>query len=529
MSASSIFSAPEIGYLTATKPQETRFTGSSSGVFFVNTVKQAFASLAHGSPQAQNLPPSEETLVSVDDNNGRTTYREDANGQYHSSGVSGLGTLPPRDVAQNLTTEYFRDWHPLFPFLSGPDFLSDLGIVYNDQERDPAKMSGPQLSRFVIVQSVINIAGSQSPGVLPVACQFSDPTSLLQALAPLAFRYQTSSIQAYLAVQLYLTLNMSLRHAASIGGFLWRSLAQCGLHRCPFRYGQLEPQDQIMRQRIFWSAYVLDRYLSQAIGIPLGISDSDVDVCIPTRIELHGSAGTSQHHLNGGTSHDPNVSPTNANTAEDGIFLGQEQTKDQLPFEKEEILANFVEYGRLLGRIVETFHKSIHVRGWDNQSVLVLRSDVDRWFNNLPDALQTSRMQNNSMAPGLAPINARFGPFFLILYQQLIILLNRPSLSVRDHSGEFQTALQSSISAACLTISAVQTENRLLWSGYLSSVWMSALIITFACQLGLYNRNKSKLCVFGRPFAFSLSRLGVVYILCFSAHYVNVNLRKPSG
>lgn len=497
MSAGSIFSTPEIGSLTSTKPQETRFTGSSSGVFFVNTVKQAFASLAHGSPQAQNLPRSEETLVSADDNNGQTTYRADGHGQYHASSASrdasGLGTLPPRDVAQNLTTVYFRDWHPLFPFLSGPGFLSDLEIVYDDEERDPAKMSGPQLSRFVIVQSVINIAGSQSLGVLPVACQFSDPTSLLQALTPIAFRYQTSSIQAYLAVQLYLTLNMSLRYAASVGGFLWRSLVQCGLHRCPFRYGQLEVQDQIIRQRIFWSAYVLDRYLSQAIGLPLGISDSDVDVCIPTRVELHGSAGTSQHHLNGSTSHGSNVTvtPINANTADDGSFLDQEQTRDQQPFQKEEILANFVEYGRLLGRIVETFHKSIHVRGWDSQSVLVLRSDVDQWFNNLPDALQTSRMQSHSMTPGLSASRARFGPFFLILYQQLIILLNRPSLSIRYHSGEFQTALQSSISAACLTISAVQNEDRLLWPGYLSSVWMSGLIITFACQLGLYNRNKS--------------------------------------
>ena len=66
-----------------------------------------------------------------------------------------------------------------------------------------------------------------------------------------------------------------------------RSLVQAGLHRCPYRYAELSIDDREIRKRIFWSAYALDRFLSQALGLPLGIQDDDFDLCLPGMHEKH--------------------------------------------------------------------------------------------------------------------------------------------------------------------------------------------------------------------------------------------------
>jgi hypothetical protein len=51
---------------------------------------------------------------------------------------------------------------------------------------------------------------------------------------------------------------------------------------------QIPQGDCKMRKWVFWSTCALNRYLNQALGDPLGYQDSDIDVCGPGNIELHG-------------------------------------------------------------------------------------------------------------------------------------------------------------------------------------------------------------------------------------------------
>ena len=80
---------------------------------------------------------------------------------------------------------------------------------------------------------------------------------------------------------------MSLQAASTVAGMLMRSIFYAGLHRYPFRYVQLSRHDCEIRKRLFWSAYTADRYLSQALGLSLGVQDLDIDVCLPGEDELH--------------------------------------------------------------------------------------------------------------------------------------------------------------------------------------------------------------------------------------------------
>ena len=118
----------EIGSLTAHSNEDSQFVGSSSGVYFVNTVKRAFSNGldGSGSPESE-FPTAEDTLVGAEDSprqkRRRTAPDElpfQAGGgesppqwHYDPAIAALLGTAPPLDQARDLMMMYFKVWHPL--------------------------------------------------------------------------------------------------------------------------------------------------------------------------------------------------------------------------------------------------------------------------------------------------------------------------------------------------------------------------------------------------------------------------------
>lgn len=151
-------STHETGSLTQATPHESRFIGSSSGVFFVNTVKQAFEASGH-----HHLPAAEDTVGGEDDFAPSRRNSPESSGEYvlnigqmrdveiHSS--SGLGSLPSYETAQSLAVEYFRQWHPIMPFLSGLDFLQDLETLYVTPNGGRYSFRSPQESQVRLFSS----------------------------------------------------------------------------------------------------------------------------------------------------------------------------------------------------------------------------------------------------------------------------------------------------------------------------------------------------------------------------------------
>lgn len=498
--------ASETGSLTAHSNQESQFVGSSSGVYFVNTVRQAFSrdlnqSGGYASSQSGRelgFPPSEDTLVGSEDS-PRDKDKQDAlpppslamtasptagdgtetlsRWRYAPAVAAQLGQAPSLAMARDLMMAYFKVWHPLFPFLHGPTFLQAMELLYSDDTTATVPPTASVDTRLLhthdhrnacwttIFQCVFNLASLLRPDLrLPAESQIESPSSIYPLLGTLSCRHDLSSLQALLAAQLYLVAKMSLRTASTVGGCVLRSMLHAGLHRCPFRYKELSSHDRQLRKRIFWCAYAIDRYLSQVLGLPLGIQDSDIDVCPPGAREVHAMASPARTRPS-----------SNGSTPED--------SQDQ--YKREVTLASYVESGKLTGRALELFHKSITVRSIRRSSVLFLTSDVHKWWNSLPRELQSSQTTASSTEK---PFN--FAPFFTVLYHHLILLINRPFLSLSPSSPEFCSALQTCIGAArgILTALRDQVDGRqeLFWPGFLSAAWMSGLVLAFACQLRQY-------------------------------------------
>ncbi|KAJ5183325.1 hypothetical protein N7492_000941 [Penicillium capsulatum] len=487
----------EIGSLTAHSNEDSQFVGSSSGVYFINTVKRAFSTGLEpsGSPET-DFPTAEETIVGVDDSprpKRRCTQRHELassvggsetppHWRYDPAMATLLGTAPPLDLAKELMMMYFKVWHPLFPFLHGPTFLQVMERLYSHSDREqPTDAPSPDHRSTcwtVTLQCIFNMGYLLRPDLpLPPDARIQSPGKMVSLLGTFATRHDIASLQALLAVQVYLVATMSLRLASIFGGCVLRSMLHAGLHRCPFRYAQLSSHDRQLRKRIFWCAYAIDRYLSQALGLPLGIQDSDIDVCLPAAVEMHSPR---------------RFQDSNSNLAAERVrgSLGNESwASGDPPVEsldiptdqrgKEGILASYVDSGTLTGRALELFHKSILVRSVRRNSVLFLVTDVHKWWNNLPPDLQGKPPQSEDETKiAEADKVFDFGPFFTVLYQHLILIIHRPSLSLDPSTAEFCSGLQTCIGASRGIIAAlrlqVNSRQALFWPGFLSAATSDA-------------------------------------------------------
>ena len=116
----------------------------------------------------------------------------------------------------------------------------------------------------------------------PAHLVFQTYDSAVDSLQPVLSRPTSIlSIQAALSVQMFLISMLRLNAASRLGGLIVRMALQLGLHRCPARFSSFSPSDRELRQRIFWSIYAMDRFLSQSMGLPLSLQDDDLDVCFP--------------------------------------------------------------------------------------------------------------------------------------------------------------------------------------------------------------------------------------------------------
>ncbi|KAK9473654.1 uncharacterized protein V1510DRAFT_414602 [Dipodascopsis tothii] len=217
----------------------------------------------------------------------------------------------------------------------------------------------------------------------------------------------------------------------------------------------------MLRSRIFWSAYSIDRYLSQTLDIPVGYQDTDVDVC-PPGVEFH---------IEGSNMLRP----------------------DQEDLESVELMSNtparisraFSDYCRLAGQANELFIRTSKSQEVDRTAILTVKAEIEAWWNFLPEGLTS-----NDEFVDLPFDNSAF---FSVCYQHLLMLVNRPALSLSPSNSEFRYALQSSLTSARTTLLLLTKQltnskhQKLFWPMYLYIVSMSGRIISCACQLKLYS------------------------------------------
>lgn len=268
----------EVGLLRRDGEQDaSSFVGSSSGIYFVRSVYSALQnqSTLHG--QTDLVPGEDDRLT-----NGQG--RAESTAIWHQNEMSDVKTISFEEL-RDLSDEYFDHWHPTFPFLYAPaileafDTMSVVQLSHIDKTVDRHEL--------VTIRAIMSIAaadrrqcGKVRNVPVPRTLLFHSFTEAIESVqSSLSLPASLKSLQAVLAVELFLVSMLRHNGATRLGGLAVRLAFQLGLHRCPVRYSAFSAEEAHIRKRVFWTTYCLDRILCQSLGLPLGIRDDDIDVC----------------------------------------------------------------------------------------------------------------------------------------------------------------------------------------------------------------------------------------------------------
>nr|XP_019008172.1 uncharacterized protein I206_06727 [Kwoniella pini CBS 10737]OCF46953.1 hypothetical protein I206_06727 [Kwoniella pini CBS 10737] len=292
-----------------------QFAGSASGVYLADTVRSDLTSTT----SADHLTPDpgiEDAFI----------HRNNDEPRSDETALYSIYLLRSRDLLDEPAlrlrlNRYFALWHPLFPFLDGPYLLqcfnNSLTLAKTHHTVDTAQ--GPNtgsaetgnvfafegltpeqslaLTTILLVIFSIGGLGLETPedvSKLPAIHSTSQATMLGHLVIGACQNSRINDlfgIQALLAIELFFYLTRKYRPAMHLSGVITKLAYEAGLHRCPERYASTftEAADRDLRKRVFSSLYILDRLLSADFGIPLMLSDSDIDTCVPGGVEQHNS------------------------------------------------------------------------------------------------------------------------------------------------------------------------------------------------------------------------------------------------
>jgi hypothetical protein len=265
------------------------FIGSASGIYFIRSV---YSAIQQSESEMTTIATSASDVVPGEDDQLPSVLPQVSERLWGNSEIftSSTSTISFQDLVE-FSGSYFVNWHSFYPYLHAPTVLGYFSHISCGMSSDADTSRHLQT---VIIRSIMSIsladqrqAGHSNKMPYPAHIVFSSYDAAVDSLQHvLTSPTSILCLQAAISVQLFLVCMLRLNAASRLGGLINRMALQLGLHRCPARYHSFTSGEKVMRQRVFWSLYALDRFICQSMGLPLGINDDDVDVCFPSD-EMH--------------------------------------------------------------------------------------------------------------------------------------------------------------------------------------------------------------------------------------------------
>ncbi|GIK06616.1 hypothetical protein Aspvir_002266 [Aspergillus viridinutans] len=493
----------EIGIMRETRRDESAtFLGSSSGIYFIRTVYNAFtrrsAALEQTRVRNQSLVPGE------DDQLQRSPGK--SHGLDELCLKNELSLQTPEFVSfESLvgwSRSYFEYWHPIFPFLHAPTVLKTMERA---SERGIKSLDRVSLAilRSIFSISVIDNRQIQDAGIavdpMPSVLVYRTVQEAMESIHALLLEPSTLPLlQAVFSVQLVLTSVLRLNTASRVGGLITRTAFHLGLHRCPARFSCFSHEDADIRRRLFWSIYCLERYLSQALGTPPNIQDDDIDVCYPGS-ERHGDIGKM-----------PQAKASHSHLR---------------------LLTHLSKFARLRGLILELRNKSILHSHNNSLEAAYVNGELAQWWNEVYDDVYPMDEQLECPSQFETSLQPYHRLLLVVLRHESIISMNRPLLAAERLSPEYKPALQTCIESSRSLISALRRylvahntrqsgedaagsgnhQAPLTWPSFTWATWMACLILMYAASEGEFSTIS----------ALKYAKLGILIL-------ENLSLRKSS-
>ncbi|KAJ5676136.1 hypothetical protein N7462_009033 [Penicillium macrosclerotiorum] len=467
----------EIGFMRESQNEgSASFIGSSSGIHFIRHVYNAFA--RRSADLQQTRAQDKSSVPGEDDRLQRGIGTSHDRDQLWSDGEVDF-TPNAKFLFEDLihwTRGYFENWHPIFPCLHAPTVLKAMEQLGNQGQAHVNHLD------MIIIRSIISISLGDSRqaersgsriGPIPASLTFQSVQQVMQDIQGLLANPTTLPLlQAAFMIQLALTSLLRLNAASRVGGVITRTAFHLGLHRCPGRFQCFTQEEVDIRRRLFWSIYCLERYLSQALGIPLGIRDDDIDVCYP---------GDERH-----------VTPKHMASDDHRLKL----------------LCHLAKFARIRGLILELRNKSILHSHAGAVEASHVNGELSQWWNEVYDdvnPIEDERESESSEAPALSAYHRLL---LMVLRHEAIISMNRPLLAADKPHADFKNALQTCIASSRFLLNTLKrymssnSDTPLTWPSFTWTTWMACLILMWASWEG----------EFPAPTALKYARMGIIVL-----------------
>ncbi|CAG8256577.1 unnamed protein product [Penicillium olsonii] len=443
----------ELGFMRESQNEgSATFLGSSSGIHFIRHVYNAFA---RRSADLDQTRARDRTSVPGEDDrlrpNTGSIHTSDEIWRKDELNFATKASFSFDDLVK-WTRSYFENWHPIFPCLHAPTVLKTMEIVSQKGTESVSRLE------LMILRSIVSISlgdkrqtsSESASSPVPAGLVFRSVQHVMQDVQSLLEEPTTLALlQAAFTAQVALASLLRLNAASRLGGVITRTAFHLGLHRCPGRFSCFSSEEVGIRCRLFWSIYSLERYLSQALGIPLSIRDDDIDVCYP---------GTERH-----------VSAT-------------PQPSDD---RRLRLVCHLAKFARIRGLIVELRNKSILHSHASQVEAAHVTGELSQWWNEVYDDVNPIEESGDDGddAPALQPYHRLL---LMVLRHEAIISLNRPLLAAEKPSADYKNALQTCIGSSRSILTALKkhlsstSDSPLSWPCFTWSTWMACLILMYA-------------------------------------------------
>ncbi|KAL8778530.1 MAG: hypothetical protein Q9194_001944 [Teloschistes cf. exilis] len=446
----------EAGSLALDDQGHWDFYGQSSGMVFLRRMREQFGDLL-GKPEDSGTPFTKSSNVS-----SRLNSPTSANGSPLGPSSTNTHDLPARACAQKLCSCALDDAASLLRFVHQPTFYMMFDRAYDTPQEQLTSTDQKFLPLFYSVialgclfakaeQSMLQSYGYESAAEqgftwFQVSRQLMDATACRDLV----------SLQALLFMIMFLQASAKLSTCYSHIGIALRSAVRMGLHRSVSN--EFCPIEKETRKRTFWVIRNMDIYVGALLGLPIMLSDDDIDQEFPLEVD-------------------------DACITSDGIL--------PMPPGRTSLMTAFNAHIRLVKIMAKTvrYVYPLHtMRGNKKHAYVVqyakireVEQDMQQWMEDLPMALR----------PGgeALPELLRVQQLLRMSYAHIQIILYRPFLHYASPSTQALVTDKRTYAcaAACVSVSrnVIHITSEMKRSGLLTGAYWFSMYTTFFAILSL--------------------------------------------
>ncbi|PYI16218.1 hypothetical protein BO99DRAFT_366519 [Aspergillus violaceofuscus CBS 115571] len=196
------------------------------------------------------------------------------------SALSSTTSLPGLDGGSKLIDAYFRDMHTRLPFLDRSEIYHLHQTIHQNNH---SGIRGFETFKIFMVYalgaSILQMTDSyDSTPPRDFCAAASNSHSAVRSTSTYA------RIEAIMLLVLYDLRSASHSSVWYTIGLAMRICVDLGLHR-ESQYRAMRPHDAQLRRRLFWSVYLVERYVCWSLGRPFSIAETEIDANVPADMD----------------------------------------------------------------------------------------------------------------------------------------------------------------------------------------------------------------------------------------------------